>query len=77
MEKTLKIIVKLAYDRILILEPTQDNLQLAMRLANTPLYDDKWGEDGMTYFETDYNVDVKMERVRIEVSQDAEPKAAD
>lgn len=65
MEKTLKIIVKLAYDRMLVLEPTQDNMKLAMQLVNLPLYDDKWEDNGTVYVETDYAIDVRMEKVLI------------
>lgn len=67
MEKTLKIIVKLNYDRFIVLDPTQENMKLAMQLANLPIYDDRWtSEHGSIYVLKDgETIDIRMERVNV------------
>ncbi len=45
MQSELKVIIHLAYDRKLVLEPTRENILIALQLAESKVYDDKWDDE--------------------------------
>lgn len=67
MDKTQKIVIKLAYDRYLLLDVTQENMKLALQLMDQPLFNTEWSEGGTVYVVRNYDDDIsiKVERVAI------------
>lgn len=67
MDKTQKIVIKLAYDRYLLLDVTQENMKLALQLMEHPLFDNEWREGGTVYVpkKHDDEISIKVERVVI------------
>lgn len=66
MDKTQKIVIKLAYDRYFLLDVTQENMKLALQLMEHPLFDNEW-RDGTVYIpkKHDDEISIKVERVAI------------
>lgn len=64
MQSELKVIIHLAYDRMLVLEPTRENILLALQLAESKVYDDKWDDKtGKVVYS------LKHDTIRVEVKQ--------
>jgi hypothetical protein len=61
MAKEKKIVVKLAYDRHLLLDVTQENMKMALMLVELPIYDDVWRDDEVGYTTKAYADEIRVE----------------
>lgn len=75
MEKSLKIVVRLSYNASLVLEPTRENMLLAMQLAELPIYDDTWEENNTVYIPKQDALTVRIERVATRAYKIEAPEA--
>lgn len=67
MEKEKKIIVKLAYDRHLLLDVTQENMKLALALVELPVYDDVWRDDEVGFTVKQYADEIRVEVKKVKI----------